>query len=122
MAKKRGEYAQNIELAYYPPEVREMMDNATHCLTCGKKLDSLQRKEARRNRGYCSMRCYVELPPKLSYAVRMSGKKPEHLISDTLNRTQNVTTAAELLGITKVNLYAWMRKFRIRRVVRWEVG
>lgn len=117
--KKRGDYTDAVDLAHYGPEVRRLMDEAKHCLNCGARLGYLD-KNKRRNRGYCSLECYYAKPPKLAYAERVYGKAGKQLLLELLNRHKNVNAVAELLGVRKQALYGWMRRYQIRRVVRWE--
>lgn len=120
MAKRQGQYAENLEVAHYGPEVKQMMDDATHCLYCGVKLSQAKQRDARRNRGYCCLQHYYIYPPKLAYVAKAYGMSPAEAIVNLLNKTNNVTATAHRLGVDKPALYSWMRKLGIRRVVRWE--
>jgi transposase-like protein len=120
VAKKQGQYATNLELSHYGPEVKQMMDEATHCLYCGVKLSEAMQKDARRNRGYYCLKHYYTYPPKLAYVALAYKMKPEKVIVSLLNKTNNVTVTAHMLGVEKPALYDWMRKLGIKRVVRWE--
>jgi transposase-like protein len=102
------------------PEVRQMMDEATYCLYCGVKLSEAKQKEKRRNRGYCCLSHYYALPPKLAYVAFAYEMKPEKVIVSLLNKTNNLTVTASLLGVNKQALYSWIEKLGIKRVTRWE--
>jgi len=103
------------------PEIRQMMAETETCLCCGLRLKYHQRKDGRRNRGYCSLGCYYRKPPKMAYAERVWGKPIRELLCDLLNR-QTVEATAHMLGVEKWTLIQWTKKLGIRRVVRWEVS
>lgn len=117
--KKVGQYTDALDLAHYGPEIKQMMDEAEYCLNCGAKLKYLPEKQKRRNRGYCSLECYFAKPPKVAYLERVYGKPVREVILDLLNRLDNVTAVAELCGMGKSNFYRLLRKYNIRRVVKW---
>lgn len=102
-------------------EISRMMAETETCLCCGKRLKYLEQKDARRNRGYCSQRCYYTKPPKMAYAERVWGRPIAELICDLLNN-HTVEATAHLLGVEKWTLHQWIKKLGIRRVVRWEVS
>lgn len=116
--KKKGQYTTAVDLARYGPEIRMMLDEARRCLNCGALLKYLD-KNKRRNRGYCSLQCYYAKPPKLAYAERIYGKPARELLVELLNKHNNVVAVAGLLGVRKQALYAWMKRYGIRRLVRW---
>jgi len=122
LAKAQKPYTENLELAHYPPEVREMMDSATHCLHCGAPLKENENYQARRNRGYCKYSHYIATPPLLAYAAREHGGKPVDVILQLLRKTNSISLTADLMGVHKQTLAEWMRKLKIKRVVKWEVG
>ncbi|EHQ88255.1 helix-turn-helix domain-containing protein [Desulfosporosinus youngiae] len=103
----------------YPPEVQQMMAETTRCLNCGKILSLLQRKDGRRNRGYCTLECYFAKPPKLAYAEKEYGAAAKEVILKMLNDGASVVATAERLGISKPRFYDWMRKMNIKKKVVW---
>lgn len=105
--------------AGYSPEVRAMLDETTDCLCCGKPLRYL-RKNGRRNRGYCSMACYRQKPPRMAYAERELGEPIREAIVGRLNRGQTTEAVAGQMGIRKDDLIRWLKFMGVRRVVRWE--
>lgn len=103
----------------YPPEVQQMMAEATHCLNCGKKLSFLQRKDGRRNRGYCKLSCYFSKPPKMAYAEKEYGLPAREVIIQMLNNGASIVITADRLGIGKPQFYEWMKKLDIKKKVVW---
>ena len=101
------------------PEIKAMLDETKVCLTCGTKLKYLD-KNKRRNRGYCSLVCYFAKPPHMAYAERVYGKPIRQVILDLLNKNNNITATAQLLGVRKGTMFAWIRRLGIRRKVLWE--
>jgi DNA invertase Pin-like site-specific DNA recombinase len=99
--------------------IREMINNAECCLNCGKKLSYLQRKEGRRNGGYCSMFCLSVKPQKMAYAEKVYGKQAKELILEMLNNGATVTATAGRLGVNKQALYQWLDKLGIKKKVVW---
>jgi DNA invertase Pin-like site-specific DNA recombinase len=114
--KKAPNYAVD---AHYPLEVQQMMADTKQCLSCGKMLGYNQRKEGRRNRGYCSYSHYRALPPKMAYAEKEYGQSAKEVILEILNNGATVTATAERLGIGKSQFYKWMDKFSIKKKVVW---
>jgi len=104
----------------YPPEVREVLNSAERCLACGRPLRYLPDKDARRNRGYCSMACYRAKPPRMVAAERMLGEPIREAILDRLNRGQTIEAVANQLGVRKQALYRWLDLLGIRRRCVWE--
>lgn len=100
-------------------EIRQMLDTTTVCLNCGSKLNYLSDKESRRNRGYCSRKCFLSKPPKIAYMEQSSKKPVREILTETLNKTQNVSVAAELIGIGRCQLYQWLEKLDIKRKIMW---
>ena len=114
--KMEASYSDN---SIYPPEVQQMVTNTTHCLNCGKKLSLIQRKEGRRNRGYCSIYCMGRKPVKMAYAEKEYGKPIKEIILEMLNDGATVTATSGRLGVNKQALYAWMNKLNIKKKVVW---
>jgi len=102
------------------PEIRQMMAETETCLCCGKVLKYHERKDGRRNRGYCSMECYQKKPPKMAYAELVWGREISGLLCDLLSE-HPVEVVAHMMGVNKQALYSWIRKLRLRKVVTWEV-
>lgn len=116
--KRPALLTKSVDMRHFDNELVSFMDSAQSCLNCGVRLDYLN-KDKRRNRGYCSLRCYYEKPPKLAYAEVQWGKPARELLLELLNRN-TVEAAAGLLGVGKPNLYGYIRKFGIRKKVVWE--
>lgn len=117
--KRKGQYTEAIDSAHYGPEIRKMLDEAEYCLNCGKKLKYLS-KSKRRNRGYCSLGCHYAKPPKIALLEKEYGRPAREVILDLLNQHGNVTVVAQICGMGKSNFYKVLRKFNVRRVVKWE--
>lgn len=100
-------------------EIRRMLETTTVCLNCGKKLNYLPDKESRRNRGYCSRKCFLSKPPKIAYVEQSSQKSVREILTETLNKTQNVSVSAELVGVSRKQMYEWLEKLDIKRKIMW---
>lgn len=98
--------------------VRQMMDEATTCLHCGVRLRYLD-KQKRRNRGYCSLRCYYDRPPKLAYLCLKHDGEPREVLLRLLNEHQSTDVVAALAGANRQALHNWMRRYHIYREVRY---
>lgn len=105
--------------AHYPPEIQQMMAEATHCLKCGKMLEYHERKEGRRNRGYCSLSHYCQFPPKMAYAEKEYGKPIKEIVIEMLNNGTGIVATADRLGIGRPQFYKWMDKLDIKKKVVW---
>lgn len=116
--KKKGQYTDAVDNAHYGPEIRKMLDEAEYCLNCGIKLKYLDKNKSR-NRGYCSLQCYYAKPPKVALLEKEYGKPAREVILELLNRLDNVTAVAQLCGMGKSNFYSVLKKYNIRRVVKW---
>jgi len=114
--KRQAIYSIN---SHYPVEVQKMINEATHCLTCGKKLSYLPSKDGRRNRGYCSSSCLSANPPKMAYIQKLHGKSARNVILEMLNNGASLATTAALLGVNRQALYAWLSKLDIKKKVVW---
>jgi len=114
--KKPANYAID---AHYPIEIQQMMAETTTCLNCDSILGYNQRKEGRRNRGYCSLFCYCALPPKMAYAEKEYGAPVKELILQMLNNGTTVIATSERLGIGKPQFYKWLDKLDIKKKVVW---
>jgi transposase-like protein len=112
--KKAQSYAVD---AHYSEEIQIMMADTLNCLNCGSVLGYNQRKEGRRNRGYCSMFCYSAKPPKMAYAEKEFGKTAKEIILEMLNNGSSVVFVADRLGIGKPQFYKWMDKLHIKKKV-----
>lgn len=112
--KRKQIYSDN---PHHPSEVQEIVENATHCLNCGKKLSYSERKQGRRNRGFCSNACYLARPPKMIYVEKEYGKPIKQVILEMLNNGTNHNAIAGSLGIGKPQLYNWMEKLDIKKKV-----
>lgn len=108
-----------LDTAHYNDEILAMMDNADNCLCCGIKLKYTD-KEKRRNRGYCSLDCYYKYPPKMAYIAYKYKRPVRNVIVDMLNRGRTMNAVAGLLGIGKPQLYEYMEKLNIKKIVKYE--
>lgn len=98
--------------------VRQMMNETTTCLHCGVRLKYLD-KQKRRNRGYCSLRCYYDRPPKLAYLCKEFGGDPQDVLLRLLNEHQSTDVVGHLAGASRQAVHNWMRRHHIRRVIRY---
>lgn len=114
--KKQANYSINGD---YPSEIQMMVTETTKCLSCGKILGYSQRKEGRRNRGYCNLFCLSNKPPKMAYVEMTYGKPAKDIILEILNNGTTMMATAERLGVNKQALYAWLDKLNIRKKVVW---
>lgn len=88
------------------------------CPTCGKLVP--RGHGYKLNQIYCSYECYLEKPPKMVEVEKYTGKPIKTVVLETLNSNQNITVTANLLGIDKPQLYNWMNKLGIKKVLYWE--
>lgn len=105
--------------AHYHPEVQQMLEDATNCLNCGAILSYNQRKEGRRNRGYCLLTCYFSKPPKMAWVEKEYESPIKELVVKILNDGATVTATADRLGIGRAQFYQWMNKLDIKKKVVW---
>ena len=103
----------------YADEIIQMMDETKVCLNCSVKLNYLQNKEKRRNRGYCSLSCFVQLPPRYAYIEKCYSMPATEFIIRELTRTDNVDIVAQMIGVYKQSLYRFIKTHRIKRQVKW---
>jgi transposase-like protein len=60
------------------------------------------------------------MPPRLAAAcAALEIADPRECVLHALRSTGTATAAAGLLGVDKQALYAWIRRFGIRRKVVW---
>lgn len=88
------------------------------CLTCNKVIKRGHGYKSTRK--YCSKECWSNKPVKMVEAEKLYDKPIRDLIIDTLNQNKNVTLTADLLGVGKAQLYNWMEKLNIEKVLYWE--
>jgi len=55
----------------------------------------------------------------MAYLEHIYGKPIKEIIIETLNKNNNVTVSAELLGISKFTIFQWLKKLNINRHVEW---
>lgn len=104
----------------YSIEVQQMMNSATQCLNCGTELRYLQRKEGRRNRGYCSLSCFYSKSPKMAYVEKEYSKPIREVFLEMLNAGTTVEAMVDRLGIGKPQYYKWLGKMNIEKRVVWK--
>ena len=119
MSKRAAQLTCALDTRHYDDEIIAMMDRAKNCLCCNTPLKYLPHKEKRRNRGYCSLKCYYDKPPKLAYAEKQWGMPAREMLVHLLNR-HPVYVVAEMIGVGKPQLYKYIEKFGLQRRVRWE--
>lgn len=119
MMKKKAQLTTCIEHRHYGDEVVTMMNNTEVCLNCGKPLKYHPNKEKRRNRGYCCLDCYYTKPPKFAYVEYVIGVPVLDYILQELDRCDNITKVADLLGVTRQTLTKFLTKHHIIRTVQW---
>jgi transcriptional regulator with GAF, ATPase, and Fis domain len=78
----------------------------TKCLTCGKIVPRGHGHKS--DQKYCNEKCYQN---------RYLPERQELL--DILNRNNNITITAQLLGRERQALYGYMRKLGIKRKIVW---
>ncbi|MFC4768717.1 hypothetical protein [Effusibacillus consociatus] len=99
--------------------IRQMLLESKNCLNCGTRLP--RGHGYKRKQGYCSADCYQAKPPKMALLEKIHGKPIREIVVEELNRNHtSMDVVAQLLGIQKFALYQWIKKLRIRQVVRWE--
>lgn len=74
----------------------------------------------KKSQTYCSYKCYQEKTPKMIEAEKNLGKPIKEAMLEILNSSKNITHTAHSLGIDKPQLYRWMDKFGIKKVLYWE--
>jgi len=99
------------------PEIIQMLTETKFCLTCRKRLP--QGHGHKRITGYCCEKHYYDKPPKMAYLEHIYGKPIKEIIIETLNKNNNVTVSAELLGVSKFTIFQWLKKLNINRHVEW---
>lgn len=115
--KKKPAYSDN---PHYSPEIQQMINETEACLNCGKKLRLDQRKDGRRNRGYCSMFCLGQKSPKMAYVEKVYAASVRDVIINMLNNGATIVAVSGRLGIERCVLYQWLNKLNIRKKVVWE--
>lgn len=117
--KKKAHLTTCLDHRHFGDEVVHMMDNTEVCLNCGIPLKYHPNKEKRRNRGYCCLDCYYTKPPKFAYVEYVIGVPVLDYILQELDRCDNITKVAELLGVTRQTLTKFLTKHHIIRTVQW---
>lgn len=110
--KKSSQANLKLETAHYDYGIVEMIDNTDSCLCCSTKLKYLD-KNKRRNKGYCSLKCYYNKPPKMAYIEYEYNNSARQVIIDMLNSGKSKNCIAGLLGIGRQLLYQYMVKLEI---------
>lgn len=87
-----------------------------YCPTCGKVVP--RGHGYKTSQIYCSRKCYED--SGMATVEKQQGKPVRQAVINTLNSNQNITVTANLLGIDKPQLYNWMDKLGIKKVLYWE--
>jgi transcriptional regulator of acetoin/glycerol metabolism len=74
------------------------------CLKCGSYIPRGHGYKV--DQKYCSSNCH--------YTANMASKED---IIVSLNKNDNISVSAELLGVTKQTLYRWLKRYHIKREV-----
>jgi predicted nucleic acid-binding Zn ribbon protein len=82
-------------------------DNMKHCPVCNRLVPRGHGYKS--NQVYCSIECFA----------KRNILDKEKIIQE-LNKTNNVTVTAELMGVGKQTLYRWLKDYKIKRKVVWE--
>lgn len=88
------------------------------CPACGKVVP--RGHGYKKSQQYCSYRCYQIMTPKMIKMQKELGQPIREVIVETLNRNHSVPVTSELLGIHKQQLYQWMDKLGIKKVLYYE--
>jgi transcriptional regulator with PAS, ATPase and Fis domain len=89
-----------------------------YCPTCGKVIP--RGHGFKSDRRYCSYDCYRLKTPNMVKVEAEFEKPVRDVIVEFLNKNQNVTITADLIGISKTELHKWIKKMKIKKVLYWE--
>lgn len=117
--KKKAQLTTCLDHRHFGDEVVEMMNDTQVCLNCGVPLKYLDNKEKRRNRGYCCLDCYYKKPPKFAYVEHELGIPVIDFILQELDRCDNITKVADLVGVQRQTLSKFLEKHHVVRKVEW---
>jgi len=114
--KRTREYAPN---SYYTLEIQRMIEATEVCLSCGKPLKYLEERSARRHRGYCCRKCFMDRPPKRAFIETEKGKPLREVLLEMLNEGMTIEEASGLLGVSRELFYKWLQQLKIKRKIVW---
>lgn len=87
------------------------------CAACGQIIRTLG------NEKYCCKKCRSDKPPKLLEIEKEYNKIFEVVAVEVLNKTNSITSTADILGITRKTLYQYIQQYNIiKSKYRWVVG
>lgn len=103
-------------------DVQKLYDETTHCLNCGKSLvvAMLEGGDYVKHQGYCSRSCLQAKPPRLVLIEEHYGKPAKKAMLDVLNEHGSAEISAGYLFMSPVQVRTYMKRFGIRKVVRFE--
>lgn len=116
--KKKAQLTECLDHRHFDEGVINMMNETEVCLNCGTPLKYLD-KEKRRNRGYCCLDCYYKKPPKFAYVEHEVGIPVLDYILQELERCDNITKVADLVGVQRQTLSKFLEKHHVVRRVEW---
>lgn len=88
------------------------------CPACGKVVP--RGHGYKKSQQYCSYRCYQIMTPKMIKMQKELGQPIREVIVEHLNKNHNIPVTAEIIGISKVQLYQWIDKLGIKKVLYYE--
>ena len=84
------------------------------CAACGKVITTPG------NTKYCSKKCRSESPPKVVHIQNRYKTDIVKVITEILNRTDRVSSTADILGIDRGTLYIYLHRYNIaKKGNRW---
>ena len=89
-----------------------------YCPSCGKVVP--QGHGFKSDRRYCSYDCYRLKTPKMIETEITFNKPLKEVILEHLNKNNNLTVTADLLGTNRQQLRQWIEKLGINKVLYWE--
>lgn len=88
------------------------------CPACGKTLPRGHGYESTTT--YCSVQCSRDKTPDMVAVEERVGENIRDAIISIMNTTLNVRKTADLLGVSRQQLYSWIKKLDIKNINYWE--
>ena len=103
-------------------DLQKMYNETTHCLNCGKPLilAMVEGGDYVKHQGYCSRFCIQAKPPRLALIEKHYGQSAKKVFLEILNECGSTETAAGFLFMTSHQVRNYMKRFGIKKVVRFE--